>query len=241
MGHQYLLQIDPHEFNNRDILKLTSEEIIEWLEEAGAVWKYQGEPSPDKPHARLSWGLCCGEYYYVLRLLKFPNINEIVGRKIAQQLRNEDIGRVDFVVSSQYSAALLGYEVAKALGACFLSPEKDPCDPSGKRMLWRRQKIPPWARALQIEETVVTMGTIEEVQRAINEGNGAPVDFLPEVGVLVFRPPEISSLLHGGRKIVAPVRLKIPVFQPGKDCPYCAVGSPTYEPKAYWKQLTGEE
>jgi len=106
-------------------------------------------------------------------------------------------------------------------------------------MLWARMKIPAGAKALQIEELITTSGAMTEVRRAVEEGNGEPVNFLPIVGALVHRPPRLSAD-YGDRKVIAVIEKEIWAVDP-KDCPLCKAGSPRYRPKTHWAELTGEK
>lgn len=220
---------------------LTASDILRWFENEDAYWIYEGEPSPEKAHAELTSGLCSNGFLDCLLVLRYPNVAEILGRQLA---RHRQAGgwakQVDWVVSSSYAAITFGHEVAKALGAIFMLVEKDPADPKGKRMVWRRMTIPAGAKVLQIEELITTSGTFKEVRRAVEEGQpNDPVDFIPTVGVLVHRPPKLS-VEYDGRRVIALIEKEIQAFKP-EECPYCKVGSPRYRPKTHWDKLIGKK
>ena len=132
---------NPREFED-PLLVLGPEYIVALLEQEDAVWFYEGEPSADRPHAELTSGLCSNGFADCLRILRYPNIAEILGLQLARLLRKSGIDRVDWVVSSSYAAITFGHEVAKALRAVFMLAEKDPSDPQGKKMVWCRMTIP---------------------------------------------------------------------------------------------------
>lgn len=156
-------------------------------------------------------------------------------------MRQAGVGEVDWVISSPYAAITFGHEVAKELGAIFMFCEKDPEDPKGKRMVWRRMQIPAGAKVLQVEELITTSSTFKEIRRAVNEGNGSPVNFISTVGAFVHRPAQLP-IEYDGRKVVALVEVAIQVFDPDPaTCPYCAVGSLRLRPKAHWAELTGKK
>ena len=159
--------------------------------------------------------------------------------QLVQKLRESGITRdkVDWVIGSAYAAITFSYEVADALMAIHGYTEKDPSDPKGKRMAWRRMTIPAGANILQIEELVTTSGTFQEVRRAVEEGNTEPVNFLPEVGVLIHRPPKLPAD-YGDRRIVALVEKEVWAVEP--PCSLCEAGSPRYRPKSHWRELTGK-
>jgi orotate phosphoribosyltransferase len=231
-----LLMLKPRDY---DQITLIEEDILPWFENEDAYWVYEGKPSPEKAHAELTSGLCSDGFFDCLLVLRYPNIAEILARQLALRLQTEKIGKVDWVVSSSYAAITFGHEVAKALGAIFMLVEKDPTDPNGKKMAWRRMTIPAGARVLQVEELITTSGTFQEVRRAVEESNAIkPVNFISTVGALVHRPAKLP-IEYDGRRVVAVIEKAIRNFDP-KDCPYCAVGSPRYRPKMHWKELTGK-
>jgi len=238
MEKMNLRQINPRDYAST---VLTASDILPWFKNEDAYWIYEGEPSPEKAHAELTSGLCSNGFLDCLLVLRYPNIAEILGRQLALRLQLRGrIEKVDWVVSSSYAAITFGHEVAKPLGAIFMLVEKDPADPKGKRMVWRRMTIPAGAKVLQIEELITTSGTFKEVRRAVEEGQpDNPVDFIPTVGALVHRPPELP-VVYDGRQVVALIEKEIQAFEPN-ECPYCKVGSPRYPPKTHWDKLTGKK
>ncbi len=231
-----LWTINPRFYNNKTI---TPEEILAWFENEDACWLYEGEPSPEKPHAELTSGLCSDGFFDCLRVLRYPNIAEILGCQAAQRflpIWKPDRKR-DWVVSSAYAAITFGHEVAKALGLVFMNTEKDPGNP--KKQIWQRMTVPAEACVLQAEELVTTSGTFQEVLRAIEEGNEVkPVRHYSPVVALIHRPPSLP-IQYDGRMVVAVVEKAIKNYKP-EECPYCKVGSPRY-PKTHWKELTGKK
>ena len=226
-----LLEINPRDYDN---VVLPEEEILKWFAIAEAGWVHSGDLKD--PHAELTSGLCSTAFFDCLRLLKYPNIAEILGRQLGKRLKEADIGKVDWVVSPAYAAITFGHEVAKELGAIFMNVEKDPSDPKQKRMLWRRMTIPAEAKVLSVEELITTSSTFKEVQRAVIEGNTETVNFIPTVGVLVHRPPDLELIDY---KAIAVMEKEVPAYDPN-ECPLCKAGSKRYRPKTHWKQLTGK-
>jgi len=216
---------------------LPQEEILHWFDLCNAVWLHDGDPK--KPHAELTSGKCSNGFFDCWRVLCYPNLNEILAHQLARVLRESGVGDVDWVVGSSYAAITFSYEVARALGAIHGFVEKDPTDPKGKRMIWRRVTIPAGAKVLQIEELVTTSGTVMEVHRAIEEGNGEKVNFLPIIGILVHRPPKLP-VDYGDRRIVTLVERVIWAVDQ-EDCHLCKDGSSRYRPKTHWKELTGKK
>lgn len=231
---RFLLDMDPVQYRD-EWPSLTEERLLAWFEWANAFWFYEGDPLPDKPHAELTSGLCSNGYFNCPALLAFPNATEVLGRQLAIVLQSHGIGKVDWVVSSSYSAITFGHEVAKALHARFGYTEKDPQD--AKRQIWNRFEIPKGARVLQIEELITTRQTTREVRRAVEAGNPDPIEFLPLIGTLVLRPANLAAEKAKG-DLVALVEKEIWAKKP-EECLLCKVGSPRYKPKAHWAELTG--
>lgn len=230
-----LMALGPRQFVD-EWLFIDGKRILSWFALADAYWGYEGEPLSTKPHAELTSGLCSNGYFDCPRLLSYPNVAEILGRTLALTLKASGVPRVDWVVSSAYSAITFGHEVAKALGARFANVEKDPADPTQRRMLWRRITIPEGSRVLQVEELITTMGTTQEVRRAVLEGNDNRIEFLPIVGTLVLRPSNLEAMKRE-HHIVALVEREIWTKKP-EDCPLHAVGSRALKPKTHWAELT---
>jgi len=199
---------------------------------------------PKNPHAELTSGKCSNGFFDCMRVLKYPNLNEILAIELATLLiedireNYEEPSNIDWVIGSPYAAITFSYEVAKELRAVHGFCEKDPIVPKEKKFLWQRMVIPGGSRVLQIEELITTSGTFRGVQRAIEEGNPEPVKFLPVVGVLVHRPPRLPAD-YGDREIIALVEKEIWAVEP-EDCPLCKAGSVRYRPKAHWRELTGK-
>lgn len=122
------------------------------------------------------------------------------------------------------------------MGALHGFAEKDPEDPKGKRMLWKRLAIPAGAKVLQCEELITTLGTTKGVRRAVDEGNPEPVEWLPVVAVAVYRPQKFEDTDN----LVALVRREVKAWKP-EECPLCAQGSPRLRPKRHWTELTGKK
>ena len=228
-----LLALGPREFRN---LTMYEEGILRWLEMCVGAWMHDGDPN--KPHAELSSGLCSNGFFECQAVLEHPNLNEILAYQLYKKLIENGIGKVDWVIGSPCAAITFSYEIAKAFGAAHGFAEKDPNDPNGKKMVWRRRTIPKGATVLQIEELVTTSRTFKEVRRAIEEGNKYLVNIISTVGVLVHRPPKLPAD-YGDRKVVALVEREVWAVDPSK-CLLCKAGSERVRPKSNWDKLTGE-
>ncbi len=233
-----ITKFNPRDFDDK---VLTEGEILRWFNICNAFWMHDGDVK--KPHAELTSGMCSNGYVNCPEFLKYPNLNEIAALQLVRLLRERGVEKVDWVIGSPYSDITFSYEVAKAFGAIHGFTEKDPEDPKGRKMLWRRMAIPSGANILQIEELTTTSGTFKEVRRAVIKGNPEPINFLEIVGILFHRPPKLPVTYKiDGEKIavVAIIEKEMWAVEPSR-CPLCKAGSPRYKPKSHWKELTGKK
>lgn len=236
MNLQELLSLDPH---NVDVIIL-QDEILQWFSLLDAFWMHSGDPK--NPHAELTSGWCSNGFFDCLRVLKYINLSDILADQLARKIRSV-IGwkqDVDWVIGSPMAGITFAHDVARAIGAPLnMCVEKDPADSKGKKMMWKRMAIPEGDTAIQIEELTTTAYTLNEVKRAIDEGNPNPVNFLPYVGILVHRPPRLPVEYYGERKVIALIEKEIWAVPP-EECPLCEAGSKRLRPKTNWKELTGK-
>ena len=216
---------------------LSEEDILAWFDALDAVWMYDASDLK-APHAKLRSGKCSNGFFDSLRVLSNPRLCEILAFQLVRKLKEAGIEKVDWVIGSASAAITFSHEVAKAYGAIAAFTEKDPSDPSAKKMMWRRRQIPEGAVVLQAEELITTSGTFVEVRRAVDEENYEPVNWLPVVGVLVHRPPALP-VNYGGIGIVSLIEQIVWAVEK-QDCHLCKAGSPRYEPKSNWAKLTGK-
>lgn len=235
-----LLRINPREYDDKF---LSAAEMLPWFESEKACWNYEGPPSFKKPHAQLTSNLCSNGFWDCWRILRYPNMTEILGRQEAKKLRLrlevEDIDKVDWVVSPPQIGITFGHEVAKVLGATFGIVEIILGEANEKKMVWRRDVIPSGANVLLVDEVLTTGGTIDKICQALETGNPKKINLLPFIGALLYRPPELPADC-GGRKVVALFERAIQNFSQS-ECPYCEVGSQRLQPKFHWQELTGQK
>ena len=235
-----LLKLDPEEFDGK---VLTQEEVLHWFKLLDAAWIHDGDPT--KPHAELISGMCSDAFFECQKALERPKINKTLARQLAPLIMKSGIKKtdVDWVIGSPYADITFSYEIADIFDAVHGFPEKDPTDPKGKRLVWRRRTIPAGSNVLQVEELTTTSKTFKKVRRAVIEGNSEPVNFLSTIGVLIHRPPElpIEYEIDGTKiKIVALVEKRVWAADPSQ-CLLCKAGSKRYRPKENWEKLTGKQ
>ena len=219
--------------------EIPQEELLNWFSLLDAYWSHSGDLKD--PHAELTSGWCSNGFFDCLRVLKYVSLSEILADQLALRIEtdNDFSGTPDWVIGSPMAGITFAHDVAKALRAPInMCVEKDPANP--KKMIWNRMQIPENEWVLQIEELTTTAHTLNEVQRAIIDGNGGPVNFSPTVGILVHRPPKLPVIRYGSRKVVALIEKEIWAVLP-EECPLCKQGSKRYRPKTHWKELTGKK
>lgn len=227
-----MLEINPQPFRYRGV---DENIILGWFNECDAVWLHDGDPQ--RPHAELASGRCSNGYFDCPRVLCYPNVCETLAVLLARKLKDRGINP-DWVIGSAYSAITFSHEVAKAMRAMHGAVEKDPSDPNQKKMLWRRMTIPARAKVFQAEELITTIGTTQEVRRAVIEGNSEAVEFLPLVGTIIHRPATLP-IAYKDMEVVSLVERAVWAVDP-LDCPLCKAGSKRVKPKTHWAELTGK-
>lgn len=228
--------LSPDAFVGRSV---ESEQILEWFDLCDAYWEHNGDPA--MPHAELTTGMCSNGFFDCPRVLEYGNVCEIFARQLYQRLiRDEDVGRVDRVIGSAYSAITFSYELSKQFGARHGYVQKDQADPTGKRMVWKGSPIAPDERVLQAEELITTRKTALNVRQAvICAHNGVSPVFLPVVATIVHRPPELP-VDYGEFRVVALVEKAIWAVAP--PCSLCKQGSNRLRPRGEagnWDKLKG--
>ena len=208
------------------------EEVLRMFQEYNAAWIHNG--NPQNPHAELTSGKCSNAFFDCLRVLCHPNLNEMLAKALVEKLRDRGVREVDWVIGSPYAAIAFSYEVAKMLGAVHGFAEKVLSSNGEKEMAWPRLEIPGGAKVLQVEELITTSKTFRAVCAAVRRDNPNPVEFLPVVGTIIHRPPELPAD-YSGVEVVSLAELEVWAVDP-KDCPLCAKGSERLRPKTHWAE-----
>ncbi len=210
-------------------MALNEQDVFDLYNRANASWFFDYNGNPEAPHAELTSGLCSDGYLDTPLILCDPRKAELLADELARRLFYTV---PNWVIGSPYSAITFSYEVARKLRAYHGHTEKDQTD--AKRMRWRRWAIGESARVLQVEEIIVTLGTTLEVRRAVEEENPRPVQFLPVVGTIVYRPADLNAPTPF--EIVALARREIKTW--GREvCPLHKQGSRALRPKEHWAEF----
>jgi orotate phosphoribosyltransferase len=171
-------------------------------------------------HFRLTSGLHSPEYLQCALVLQHPQHAEALGRRLAAALNAAMPGeRVDVVASPALGGIVIGYEVARALGARAIFSERD----ADGRMIFRRGfAIVPGETAVVIEDVVTTGGSTREV-----------VEAATAAGARVLAAGSIVDRSGGQAEVGAP-RVSLAtltvVTYPPDNCSLCAQGIPVTKP-----------
>jgi orotate phosphoribosyltransferase len=168
----------------------------------------------------LASGLHTAEYLQSALVLQHPAAAEELGRMIAAEIRRQASVPITIVVSPAPAGVVIGYEVARALGARFLFTERDAA--TGKMMLRRGFRAGPGDIAAVVEDVVTTGGGTRDV-----------VELLRAAGVKVAEAAAIIDR-SGGHADVGVPRLALATLQVAahypEDCPLCKLGIPAVKP-----------
>ena len=171
-------------------------------------------------HFRLSSGLHSREYLQCALVLQHPEHAARLGEMLASALRALMPGlAAQTVVSPALGGVVIGYEVARALGARAIFTERDA---GGKMTLRRGFSVEPGERTVVIEDVVTTGGSTREV-----------VEALAAAGALVLAAGSIIDRSGGTAEVGAPrvslATLNVVAYPPD-NCPLCEQGAPVMKP-----------
>ena len=192
--------------NTAETQKMHAEEVIEKFKKTGALLE---------GHFILSSGLHSPVYLQCAIALEATAVAAEFGASIAQQFRGRQI---ETVAAPAIGGIVIGYEVARQLGARFIWTERD----EGRMTLRRGFQVHKGERVLVVEDVITTGGSTRETIAALN-GAGAQV-----VGA--------ASIIDrsGGKADVGVPRvslatLDVPVVD-ASVCEMCKLGEPAIKP-----------
>lgn len=176
---------------------LTSETLLRWLEECGALLN---------GHFLLTSGLHSDQYVEKFRLLERPDLVSAVCAEIVRRFANE---KIDIVLGPAVGGVVLAFETARQLGCRYLFSETE----DGQRTFRRGFVLRPKERVLLVEDVVTTGGSIKATLKLAQESNAEIVG----AAVLVDRG-EKPLQLSVRTEVLA--RLPLQTFSPDA-CPLC--------------------
>ena len=162
-------------------------------------------------HFLLTSGRHAGQYMQCAKVQQYPDRLEWMAKSIAEGFDGES---VDFVVAPAIGGIVIGYELARQLGARSVFTERV----DGKVELRRGFEIPKGARVIVAEDVITTGLSTKEVIDLATECGAQVVG----VGVMVDRTGGNLSL---GVKVVSAYSKEIASY-PADACPLCQAGGP---------------
>ena len=182
------------------------EEVIEKFKKAGAL--LQG-------HFILSSGLHSPAYLQCAIALQAPAVAAEFGAAIAEQFGGAGIKTV---ASPAIGGIVIGYEVARQLGARFIWTERE----EGRMTLRRGFSLSKDERVLVVEDVITTGGSTRETIAALRD-----------VGAEVIGAAAVIDRSGGkadvGVNLHSLARLDVPAVLPA-DCELCARGEAAVKP-----------
>jgi orotate phosphoribosyltransferase len=170
-------------------------------------------------HFRLSSGLHSPVYVQSALLLQHPAEAARAAEALAARVRAvPGAAAPAVVVAPALGGIVIGYELARALGARAVFAERE----GGRMTLRRGFRLEPGEAAVVCEDVVTTGGSAREVAE-LARAAGARV---LAVATLIQRGGDPADL---GAPLVTLARLPSPSYT-ADDCPLCAAGVPAVKP-----------
>jgi orotate phosphoribosyltransferase len=203
------------------------------FERANALWMYDGEPHPSKPHALLTSGKHSSGYFNGTNVVCHPGLTQDAASAMhAMALPAVENfvfleRRLAWVFGSAMGAITLAHELAKKFRCQAGYTEKD-----GDNMVVKRFEVGVNDSVLVCEDVMTTGGTTIKTTAALEKMGAKIVPFIP---VLVNRSGHRSL---DSREVMGLVNRDLPIWTP-EACPYCQAGSTAVKPKENWADLVG--
>ncbi|MGH9971672.1 MAG: orotate phosphoribosyltransferase [Pyrinomonadaceae bacterium] len=185
---------------------MRAEEILEKFRATGALLE---------GHFVLSSGLHSANYLQCALVLQHSAAAESFGRAIAEHFKAENI---QLVASPAIGGIVIGYEVARQLGARFIWTERE----NGRMTLRRGFSVTPGERAIVVEDVVTTGGSTYDTVRTLQE---AGADVVAAASII----DRSSGKAEVGVPRVALATLNVPSVDPSV-CEQCKRGDVAIKP-----------
>jgi orotate phosphoribosyltransferase len=166
-------------------------------------------------HFILSSGLHSSVYLQCAIALQSPEVANQFGSAIAEKFREQGI---ETVASPAIGGLIIGYEVARNLGARFIWTERE----QGQMTLRRGFTVRAGERVLVVEDVITTGGSTRET-----------IDALKSHGAEIVAAASIIDRSGGNADVGVPrlslATLNVPAASP-EDCDACARGEVAVKP-----------
>lgn len=166
-------------------------------------------------HFLLTSGRHSNQYFQCALVLQYPEYNELICKKIADNFKDVDI---DYVIAPAIGGIVVGQEVARQLGKRFIFAERE-----DKILKLRRGfQIDEGKKYLVCEDVVTTGGSVFEVIDIVRNGGG----LVSGVGFIVDRS---NGKVNFGVPQFSTLQLDVISYLP-EECPLCKEGLPITKP-----------
>lgn len=193
---------------------MRTEDVIERFKATGALLE---------GHFILTSGLHSPNYLQCALVLQHPKDAERFGQVIAEHFKHDSIG---LVASPAIGGIVIGYEVARQLGARFIWTERE----NGRMTLRRGFSVLPGEKTLVVEDVVTTGGSTHDTIKAL-QGEGANV---VAAASIIDRSGGQADV---GVRRIALATLSVPSVDPS-ICELCKRGERAVKPGSRKKQQT---
>jgi orotate phosphoribosyltransferase len=216
---------------------MTKEEFVHMGDVFKAFWEYDGAPSADKPHAKLTNGKHSNGYVNCSLFLCEPELARIFAWMMHLKLKENFTGSVDWVIGPSEGVwplvTWLGYFLK---ARCWVTEKGDDNKPSK----WKRLVVEPGKKVLIVNELMTNgNGSVWQSKEGVGRDNPHGVDFVDRAILLVNRSEDNS--LADETPVDAVFNFDMQNIEPDhKGCRYCNAGSNAIPPKTNWAQLTGK-
>jgi len=181
-------------------------EVIERFKRAGALLE---------GHFALSSGLHSSVYLQCAIALQSTTAAAEFGAAIAENFQGE---QVETVASPAIGGIVIGYEVARQLGARFVWTERE----AGQMTLRRGFQMREGERVLVVEDVITTGGSTRETIKALRE---VRADVIAAASIIDRSDGKVDV----GVPLFALAALEVPAVAP-TDCEACKRGEPAIKP-----------
>ena len=185
------------------------------MRDQAVITKFQESGALMTGHLVLSSGLHSGVYLQCAIALQSPVVAAEFGAAIAKRFQNDQI---ETVASPALGGLIIGYEVARHLGARFLWTERA----NGEMTLRRGFSIRAGERVLVVEDVVTTGGSTRET-----------IEVLSSLGATIVAAASIIDRSGGRAEVGVPrfslAMIDVPAVAPA-DCDACKRGEPILKP-----------
>lgn len=186
---------------------MRADEVIERFRRTGALME---------GHFILSSGLHSSNYLQCALVLQHPAEAEALGHALAAEFAGQ---RIQTVAAPAIGGLIIGYEVARALGARFIWTERDA---EGRMQLRRGFNVNQGESVLVVEDVITTGGSTRET-----------IEALRALGARIVGAASIIDRSQGRAEVGVPrialATLNVPASAPG-SCDACARGEEAVKP-----------